>query len=952
MGRFLNINLCVSHLGGKTLRLFCKLRYLITILRTFPHLSKTPLALDFRSCSLHSSPLPPSFARKGAPKSLRFKHRSLTAEYLLGGGTRGVRCSQTARVYSTSSRDVLKAEAPIGVLHEDSLQEDSQTPFQLSMLCLGDSFNRLSRHINIYFKRKDVTQLSSVAGNVGFVVTTQESLGSRPQRRNQSNRAARERRASEDSETTTQQPLENENDLETSDSQTETSSAPQRYGGLQLFHISSIATRFGESYSYVAHHINSSHEHLKSVFTKGLTQDVLGSTLEDLASSRVSRRKTIKISYIESVKETEVAHLKTSAAVAQTTAIQKPAIESANISNNWEGEAEGYLHFAQHVNRYFGAKTVTDETELPPPQTEHLVADHMPNSRTYQQQCSKSSTSRHEQSPTGLKQEDPPIRPKSLFHISNITTSFGENYAYMANYVNSYFKGSYDAVEGEELERGPIEERRGEWEMEYGSVRVPKRKPAVSFMECLLNPSSAIPSLLGGYLGGSWAQSNQAQPASMLSEATLRRMVMGRRQAEELTRALVFSLQQAFSPEAITEVVDELNTHLIRHPGCKAVVWQEKAAVQLLRQRRSHREDQELQCVIRETLALIGYVDPVKGRGIRVLSIDGGGTRGVVPLQVLKQLEAETGKQVHQLFDYICGVSTGAVLAFMLGLARFSLEECADMYRRFGSDVFRQNPLVGTVKMGWSHSYYSTETWEMILREKMGDRVLIKTARDELSPKVSAVSAVVNWGTSPKAFIFRNYNHSPGRLSRYAGGSGYQMWQAVRASSAAPGYFQEFPLHSDIHQDGGLILNNPCALAVHESRLLWPNQPYQCVLSLGTGRYDNAKRSPGTSTSLRAKINHLICSATDTEGVHTLLDDLLAPDVYFRFNPMLSAEVSLDESSVRVMEQLQADTQLYLDRNKPKMARLCKVLGQERTALSHTKDWVSERAWEMQQSWV
>lgn len=79
---------------------------------------------------------------------------------------------------------------------------------------------------------------------------------------------------------------------------------------------------------------------------------------------------------------------------------------------------------------------------------------------------------------------------------------------------------------------------------------------------------------------------------------------------------------------------------------------------------------------------------------------------------------------------------------------------------------------------------------------------------------------------------------------------------------------------------------------------------------------------------------------------------MLAPDVYFRFNPMLSAEVSLDESSIRAMEQLQADTQLYLDRNKPKMARLCKVLGQERTALSHTKDWVSERAWEMQQSWV
>lgn len=60
--------------------------------------------------------------------------------------------------------------------------------------------------------------------------------------------------------------------------------------------------------------------------------------------------------------------------------------------------------------------------------------------------------------------------------------------------------------------------------------------------------------------------------------------------------------------------------------------------------------------------------------------------------------------------------SLGAVLAFMLGLAHFSLEECADMYRRFGSEVFRQNPLVGTVKMGWSHSYYDTEIWETILQ--------------------------------------------------------------------------------------------------------------------------------------------------------------------------------------------------------------------------------------------
>lgn len=124
------------------------------------------------------------------------------------------------------------------------------------------------------------------------------------------------------------------------------------------------------------------------------------------------------------------------------------------------------------------------------------------------------------------------------------------------------------------------------------------------------------------------------------------------------------------------------------------------------------------------------------------------------------------------------------------------------------------------------------------------------------------------------------------------------------------------------------------------------------MLSLGTGRYDNAKRGPVTTTSLRAKIGNMISSATDTEGVHTLLDDLLPPDVYFRFNPTLSAMVSLDDSRPGALDQLQKDTHTYLERNRPKLARLCLVLGAERSAVSRTKDWVSERAWEMKQRWV
>ncbi|XP_029291760.1 calcium-independent phospholipase A2-gamma-like [Cottoperca gobio] len=819
--------------------------------------------------------------------------------------------NETLRSYC-KIRKTFKPVAPIGIL------EEAQNGFLLSSLggSFGQSFNRLSRHINIYFKRKDV-----VAKNAVLVATTPEYLG-RSQRRSLSQREASEQNISERQDTT--------QTLKTKDKQVSSETSPSKPDSpkLQLFHISSLATKFGESYSYVASHINSV---FPRSFAKVETQENLETMSSTKGTNRRLKKRPMQNTYIMKSKEAEMSQVKP--------AVDQAAVESNNSSSSWD---DGYLLFARHINKYFGAK-LNEEVDQDPNRREHVSVE---QNSSYKKPFSTQTTSPTQGAMSQVKQDEPIIHETGgLFHSSSNTTNFGENYFQTAGYINEFFNGQ--RILDVDIDRNVLTE------VHPGSA-TSERLKTVSFMDCLRHPTSAIPDLLGSYLkSGPLTQTGKTRSAKTSPEALVnKKFVLSRRQAEEMTRVLIGTLSQASSPEALTSCVEALNEHLIRYPSCKGVMWQEKTAVTLLRKRRTSRDNQALQSALRESLALIGYVDPVNGCGIRVLSIDGGGTRGVVPLQVLQILEAETGRKIHQLFDYICGVSTGAVLAFMLGLAHFSLEECAEMYRRFGSEVFRQNPLVGTVKMGWSHSYYNTETWETILREKMGNRVLIKTAREEFSPKVSAVSAVVNWGTSPKAFVFRNYNHKPGSLSRYAGGSACQMWQAVRASSAAPGYFQEFPLQSDIHQDGGIILNNPCALAVHESRLLWPNQPFQCVLSLGTGRYDNAKKGPTTSTSLRAKISNLICSATDTEGVHTLLDDLLPPDVYFRFNPMLSAVVSLDESRPQVLDQMQRDTQKYLERNRPKLARLCLVLGAERTAASRTKDWMNERAWEMKQRWV
>uniref|UniRef100_A0A8C4Z860 Patatin-like phospholipase domain containing 8 n=1 Tax=Gadus morhua TaxID=8049 RepID=A0A8C4Z860_GADMO len=413
--------------------------------------------------------------------------------------------------------------------------------------------------------------------------------------------------------------------------------------------------------------------------------------------------------------------------------------------------------------------------------------------------------------------------------------------------------------------------------------------------------------------------------------------IIARVSVDNRTRALVKGLQSVTDVRLLTGRVEELSCHLLEFPETRGVAVKERALPRLLRLRQA--SDPPLQAAVREALALVGYTDPVRGRGIRVLTIDGGGTRGLMALQTLHKLQELTGKPIHQLFDYICGVSTGAILAFMLGVFQIPLEECEEMYRKLGSDVFKQNVIVGTVKMGWSHAFYDSQVWENILKERMGEGLMVESARGPNCPKVSAVSTIVNRGLPLKAYVFRNYRLMPGTRSHYLGDCKHKMWQAIRASSAAPGYFQEFVLGKDLHQDGGLLINNPTALAIHECKCLWPDTPLQCVVSLGTGRYDDGGKHSATYTSLRTKLTHIISSATDTEEVHTMLDALLPPDTYFRFNPLLSEDVPLDESRSERLNFLKGEGERYMLRNDAKLRRAAAVLAAPKGHVQRLADW-------------
>ncbi|XP_071071327.1 calcium-independent phospholipase A2-gamma isoform X2 [Dasypus novemcinctus] len=547
--------------------------------------------------------------------------------------------------------------------------------------------------------------------------------------------------------------------------------------------------------------------------------------------------------------------------------------------------------------------------------------------KKYSDKSTEKSSFPQEKSHIIDKDED--IGKQNLFHYTNsLTTKFGESFNFLSNHINSYFKSELkmsqkketkhfqdkSELEGIKVEEdrkfsspgpGILTDKRPDLESSLDTVKesaghseTPKALPIStkrSIANFLSHPSEGVQALVGGYIGGlvpklkynSKARSGDEEEAVKTEQAVSkdkiaeekkpssfqREKIIARVSIDNRTRALVQALRRTTHPKLCINRVEELTFHLLEFPEGKGVAVKERVIPYLLRLRQI--KDETLQAAVREILALIGYVDPVKGRGIRILTIDGGGTRGVVALQTLRKLVELTQKPIHQLFDYICGVSTGAVLAFMLGLFHMPLDECEELYRKLGSDVFSQNVIVGTVKMSWSHAFYDSQMWEKILKDKMGSSLMIETARNPTCPK-----------------------------------------------------------------DGGLLLNNPSALAMHECKCLWPNVPLECIVSLGTGRYENDARKTMTYTSLKAKLSNVINSATDTEEVHIMLDSLLPPDTYFRFNPVICENIPLDESRNEKLDQLQLEGLKYIERNEEKMIKVAKILRQEKTTLQKINDWI------------
>ena len=91
-------------------------------------------------------------------------------------------------------------------------------------------------------------------------------------------------------------------------------------------------------------------------------------------------------------------------------------------------------------------------------------------------------------------------------------------------------------------------------------------------------------------------------------------------------------------------------------------------------------------------------------------------TRGLIPIIILRHLEEICGQPIHALFDFVCGTSTGCILASLLCLEKLSANECKKYYFSLSHDVFKMNNLLGMSQLFLNHAFYDSKLLQKQIR--------------------------------------------------------------------------------------------------------------------------------------------------------------------------------------------------------------------------------------------
>lgn len=355
-------------------------------------------------------------------------------------------------------------------------------------------------------------------------------------------------------------------------------------------------------------------------------------------------------------------------------------------------------------------------------------------------------------------------------------------------------------------------------------------------------------------------------------------------------------------------------------------------------------------------------------RKIRILSLDGGGIRGIIPAVILNYLEKcireniknhlkkalaepaseaaldsflENNIRISQFFDLVAGTSTGGILTCLYlcpppqqtdnSPQMRKSSEVVELYEKLGGKIF-SNPLWYKLTSGFGYTdpKYSITPFEEILKDFFGDRKLSELIKPCL---------ITSYEIQDRRAVLFTSNDA--KKQKYSDTKDFYVRDVARSTSAAPTYFKPAQIRNLLGApfdliDGGLYANNPTLCAYAEARKIdfsefdvqkkdKPSAEDMLIISLGTGSvkrpytYEEME-GDGAIGWIEPVIDILMSSNSETIDyiVKQLYETLATADCedYYRLEPALvNAKSEMDNASPENIKNLKADAFEFISRN-------------------------------------
>ncbi|MDG7056544.1 MAG: patatin-like phospholipase family protein [Wolbachia endosymbiont of Penenirmus auritus] len=306
-----------------------------------------------------------------------------------------------------------------------------------------------------------------------------------------------------------------------------------------------------------------------------------------------------------------------------------------------------------------------------------------------------------------------------------------------------------------------------------------------------------------------------------------------------------------------------------------------------------------------------------------ILSVDGGGIRGIIPAIILAEIEKKAKKPIAEIFDLMAGTSTGGIVVAGLckkddqGKPQYSANDLVELYQEYGPYIFKSSFFRRSILSWFNCAQYPYKNIELVLEKYFGDDVLKNTLS-----KVLITSYDIH-NNCP--FFFKSWREDRNFI---------KLREALRATTAAPTYFA--PKYLEVSQkkrvlvDGGVFANNPAACAYADGKKLFPNEEIVLV-SIGTGRLSNRikHRKLGKIAWIKPLLNVMFASSLDV--VNYQLSNVM-DDRYIRIQSQLTiASAEMGNTTPKNIKCLQREANGMIEENQEVINKLCNVKNVEQS---------------------